>query len=133
MDRLYVVLPLSNEPGGPRVLIIRMFVYKPGQLKISSMLKVFTMIAEILIRDDDNFAISGQQIFCDFTNVGWGHFLELEPSDIKKFLTLVQDAFPARFKGIHYYRPPTGFQTFVNLVRTFLNEKNKQRVCCFGH
>lgn len=128
---LFVVLPTSNKPGGPRVLIIRMFVYKPGQFKISSLQTVFTMVTEILTRDDDNYAISGLQIFCDLTNVGWAHFLELEPSHIKKFFTMLQDALPGRFKGIHYYRPPTGFETFVNLVRTFLNEKNKERVCGF--
>lgn len=125
---LFVVLPTSNEPGGPRVLIIRMFVYKPGQFKIASLLRVFTMVTEILTRDDDNFAISGLQIFCDLTNVGWTYFLELEPSHVKKFFSMIQDALPARFKGIHYYRAPTGFETFVNLVRSFLNEKNKERV-----
>lgn len=89
------------------------------------------MIADILTRDDDNYAISGQMILVDLTNVGWGQLLEFEPSLIKKFFTMLQDAMPARLKGIHYYRPPTGFETFVNLVRGFLSEKNKERVCYY--
>lgn len=67
-------------------------------------------------------------IFVDLTNVGWGHLLQFDPSYVKKIFTMIQDAMSARFKGIHYYRPPTGFETFVNIMKSVLSEKNKQRV-----
>lgn len=126
-----VVLPTTDKPDGPKVLLARMGVYKQGQFDVHKIIKVYTMIADILTRDDDNYAISGQMIFCDFTNTGWGQLLEFEPSLIKKFFTMLQDAMPARLKGIHYYKPPTGFETFVNLIRGFLSEKNKERVCFY--
>lgn len=125
------MLPSTDKPDGPKVLLVRMCVYKQSQFDVNKIIKVYTMIADILTRDNDNYAISGQMLLCDLTNVGWGQLLEFEPSLIKKFFTMLQDAMPARLKGIHYYRPPTGFETFVNLVRGFLSEKNKERVCYY--
>lgn len=86
------------------------------------------MIADILCRDDDDFNIKGQALFVDLTNVGWGHLLQFDPSYVKKIFTMIQDGMSTRFKGIHYYRPPTGFETFVNIMKSVLSEKNKERV-----
>lgn len=109
-------------------MLIRPFVYNPGQFDMAQILKVYTMIADILCRDDDVFNVKGQVIFVDLTNCGWGHLLHFDPSYVKKVFTMVQDGMSARFKGIHYYQPPTGFETFVNIMKSVLNEKNKQRV-----
>lgn len=44
-------------------MMIRPFVYKPGQFDIAQILKVYTMIADVLCRDDDDFNVKGQ--VCD--------------------------------------------------------------------
>lgn len=68
----------------------------------------------------------------DLTNVGWAHLLQFDPSYVKKVFTMIQDGMSTRFKGIHYYQPPTGFETFVNIMKSVLSEKNKQRVHVHG-
>lgn len=67
-------------------------------------------------------------MFYDLTDVGWKHLLEFQPSHIKKCLTIIQEAMPARLKGIHILRPPIAFETFVNIAKAFLSPKNKKRV-----
>ena len=39
-----------------------------------------------------------------------------------------QEAFPARFKGIHYVHEPTFFDVVFTIVRQFLKEKMLKRV-----
>ena len=39
-----------------------------------------------------------------------------------------QEAFPARFKGIHYVHEPTFFDVVFAIVRQFLKEKMLKRV-----
>lgn len=67
-------------------------------------------------------------MFYDLTNVGWSHLLEFNPSYIKKCLSIIQEAMPARLKGINVYKPPKFFETFVNIAKAFLSAKNKKRV-----
>lgn len=86
------------------------------------------MIADVLIRSCDSFAISGQVLLYDLTNVTWGHLLEIEPKMIMNIMSIIQYVLPARLKGIHMYHPPTGFETFAKLVINCLSEKNRKRV-----
>lgn len=53
-------MPFTDKPDGPIVVLIRPRVYKPGQFEMSKIIKVYTMMASLLQRDNDNFAISGQ-------------------------------------------------------------------------
>lgn len=121
-------MPFPDKPDGPIVVLIRPRVYKPGQFEMTKIVKVYTMMASLLQRDNDNFAISGQVVLYDLTNVGWSHLLEFEPSYIKKSLAIIQEAMPARLKGINVYKPPKFFETFVNIAKAFLSAKNKKRV-----
>lgn len=121
-------MPFPDKPDGPIIVLIRPRVYKAGQFNMNKIIKVYTMMASLLQRDNDNFAISGQLVFYDLTNVGWSHLIEFDPSYSKKILTIIQEAMPARLKGINVYNPPKYFETFVNIAKAFLSAKNKKRV-----
>lgn len=53
-------MPLPDTPDAPMVVLIRPRVYKPGQYDMNKLIKVYTMMASLLQRDNDNLAISGQ-------------------------------------------------------------------------
>lgn len=131
MFRTILVLPLTDKPDGPTTILVRTGIYAPGELKSEDLIKVYTMIADVLTRDNDNLVISGEMIFYDLTNTGWATILSFDLASIKKVVTILQDAMPARLKGLHIYQPPTGFETFANVIRSLLSEKNKKRVCFF--
>lgn len=56
------------------------------------------------------------------------HFLQFNPTFIKKMTMMSQDASPIRQKAFHYINTPTGFEAVFNMFKSFMNEKNKSRV-----
>lgn len=53
-------MPNPDKPDGPVVVLIRPRVYKPGQYEMNKLIKVYTMMASLMQRDNDNLAICGQ-------------------------------------------------------------------------
>lgn len=87
------------------------------------------MLTEALLLEDDNYVIAGQVAILDFTGISMGHFTQFSPSFIKKSTMYQQDATPVREKGSHFVKMPQIALSVFNLFKSFLNEKNKQRVC----
>lgn len=83
---------------------------------------------DALMMDDDNFVIAGQIGILDFTGVTLQHFVQMNPTFVKKMTMLQQDATPTRQKGSHFVKMPQMALTVFNMFKSFLNEKNKTRV-----
>ena len=64
----------------------------------------------------------------DLANVTMAHFLQFNPTFIKKMTMMSQEASPIRQKGFHYINTPIGFEAVFNMFKSFMNEKNKSRV-----
>lgn len=64
----------------------------------------------------------------DLSNAGMAHFLQFNPTLVKKLTTLNQEASPLRQKGLHYIHTPSGFETIFKFFKGFMNEKNQKRV-----
>lgn len=58
-----LVLPITDKPDGPATILIRTGIYEPYELKSEDLIKVYTMIADILTRDNDNLVISGEVVY----------------------------------------------------------------------
>lgn len=58
-------LPLTDGPDAPRIMLIRPGVYDPKQYTIEEVIKVSTMINDILMLEDDNMVIAGQVSLAD--------------------------------------------------------------------
>lgn len=91
-------------------------------------MRISVMQNDIMLLEDDNFIVAGQVGILDLANVGKSHLLQMQPSFIKKMTVLSQDASPFRLKGFHYVNTPTGFETVLNIFKSFMNEKNRNRV-----
>lgn len=125
-----VGLPLPNieSPDGPRYFLIRPGSYDAGKFNIEDIIKVSTMVNDLMMQEDDNYIIAGQIGILDFTGVSLSHFLQFSPTFIKKMTMLQQDAAPIRQKASHFVNMPAIALTVFNLFQSFANEKNKQRV-----
>lgn len=128
--KLGVCLPLPNssDPGAPRMMLIRPGAYDATKLTIQEVMKVSVMLNDIFMVDDDNMTVAGQIGVIDLHGVTIQHFMQMQPSFVKKMTMLMQDATPIRQKGIHYINAPKSFEQLFNLFKSFMNEKMQSRV-----
>lgn len=91
------------------------------------------MIQDILMREDDNYMIAGQIGILDCSGVTMAHFMQFNPTFIKKITLMTQEASPTRQKGFHFINTPFGFDSVFNVFKGFINDKNKTRLYVHGN
>lgn len=121
-------LPDTESPGSPRIMLVRPGVYDANKVTIQEVMKVSSMVNDILMIEDDNTAVAGQIGIIDLQNVTLAHFIQMQPAFIKKMTMMMQEGMPVRQKGVHYINTPSTFEKVFNLFKSFMNEKMKSRV-----
>ena len=136
-----LVLPKTNGPDGPRVVIMRTGIFDPNIYTLEDVIRINIMLSDIMMVKDDNFIVSGAVQVLDLANVTLGHFRQFNLSFVRRVTLLFQEGSPIRQKGFHYINIPPLFERVFALAKTFLNEKLKSRVsslkffklCCLLH
>ncbi|XP_058066736.1 retinol-binding protein pinta-like [Anopheles bellator] len=132
--RLGVGLPLpqTDGPAAPRIVLVRPGIYDPHRYRIEEVIKVSTMLNDIMMLEDDNMVIGGQVGILDMANVTPAHFLQFTPTFVKKMTMMSQEASPLRQKGFHYINTPSSFELVFNMFKSFMSEKNRSRLYVHG-
>lgn len=123
-----VPLPLTDGEIGPRIFLICPGRYDPKKYDLIEIMKVYTILTDYMIMEDDNMIISGQVGIIDLTNVGYNHFQQFTPSFVKKMTYFTQHSAPFRPAGFHYINTPDGFEYVFNMFKMFMSEENKKLV-----
>lgn len=123
-----LMLPKSQGVTTPAVMISRPGAYNPDKYDITEIMAVSNALQEIAFLENDTLVVAGGRAIIDLDGVNRGHLLQMSPTQIKKMIVFGQDATPLRMKGAHYINTPAGFETVYNIVKGFLNEKNKNRL-----
>ncbi|XP_023953649.1 uncharacterized protein LOC112057396 [Bicyclus anynana] len=89
--------------------------------------KVCFMIAEIMILEDDNFIIGGEDVLVDLKGAGLNIFTQWTPTVAKQVLTMVEKALPVRMRSCHILHTPPGFEAGYALLKAFISEKFTER------
>lgn len=100
----------------------------PETATITIVFKVFFMICDILMYEDDPFVINGQEIICDLKGLHYGYIPQMPPTVLKKLVNLMFHAFPSRLKSIYFINVPTIFHAVLSVFLPLLSEKIKSRV-----
>ncbi|XP_026326955.1 alpha-tocopherol transfer protein-like isoform X1 [Hyposmocoma kahamanoa] len=127
-----LILPKSKNLTDPRVLIFRVAACPPGQFTMPENMSVIRTLQKIMYMDDDIFTVNGVVNVVDMKDATLSHFTHLTPLMMKKMVVANQDASPTRMKAAHYYHMPPPVETIFNLIKTFLNEKNRNRLHVHG-
>ncbi|XP_052872688.1 alpha-tocopherol transfer protein-like [Anopheles cruzii] len=122
-----VPLPKTEKPTDPKLFLIRVGQFDVTQCTFADIMKVGTMLNDILMRDDDQMVVCGVAIIIDMKGVTGSHLLQFEIELLKKIATLNQDASPLRMQGFHILNPPPGLQTALSIFNGLLSEKNQQK------
>ncbi|CAH2066478.1 unnamed protein product, partial [Iphiclides podalirius] len=128
--KLGAFLPLRNckDTDSSRICILRIGVFNPTEYNLSDLIKVAFMITEIMMLEDDNFTVSGEEVIIDMRNVGVNVLSQWTPALAKKVITCFEKALPVRLKSNHILNTPTGFEAAYTILKAFLGEKLKKRI-----
>lgn len=89
------------------------------------------MLMDIGLMEDDFAPVNGVRIIQDMKGITLAHMGP--PTVTKKAMTIFQEAYPNRIKGLHFVNTPGFFDMIFGLFRPFLTEKMKNRVSIFYH
>ncbi|KAF2906065.1 hypothetical protein ILUMI_00109 [Ignelater luminosus] len=91
-------------------------------------MKVSLMILDILMNDDDNYVIAGQEAFGDLKGLTVSHAVQVTPSVCKKLVMCVQNSYPTRPKRLIFTNVPSVAERLFHMVKALLKEKIRNRV-----
>lgn len=97
-------------------------------MKVCATINVLHLIQSYHLFLDDNYVVAGQIGILDCANVTMAHFMQFNPTFIKKITIMSQEASPTRQKGFHFINTPRGFESVFNVFKSFINDKNKTKV-----
>ncbi|XP_062554116.1 alpha-tocopherol transfer protein-like [Armigeres subalbatus] len=126
-----VPLPRTVHPDDPKVMLIRGNAFEGDVCDFSDVQKVFTMIGDIQFRDDDQLVICGETAIIDMGNSSSGYFFNFNLSFLKKAAILNQQGRPLRQKGFHFINTPKGFEVVINVFKSLMTEKNRDKTIIF--
>ncbi|KAL0849063.1 hypothetical protein ABMA28_013425 [Loxostege sticticalis] len=123
-----VILPKAPGPDSPVISLVRPGVYDPSKYTMMDVMSCASMIQKIVLIENDNAVVAGFQSIMDLEGTTMAHYLQMSPLQMKKMVMFSQEAAPIRMKGFHYLNAPSFFETIFNTMKTFLNEKNRNRI-----
>lgn len=100
----------------------------PDLNTIVDMTKVYFMILDILINEDDNTTVAGLYSLGQFGIFPLRYILQYTPSHVKKIVTCLQSAYPIRLKGQFVNGAPSACEALFNLFKMLLSGKQRCRV-----
>ncbi|KAK4879924.1 hypothetical protein RN001_008070 [Aquatica leii] len=94
------VLPQADDHGA-KILLWNMSECNPDTMPYVTLVKVCTMLIDILLNEDDNAIIFGLNIWIDLKNCPIKYGSQFSPSFVKKHLEITEKGLPLRIKGLH--------------------------------
>ncbi|KAF5291252.1 hypothetical protein FQR65_LT11430 [Abscondita terminalis] len=126
--KLLIPLPKLKTPGSPRICIcICSNMSDDIDLEIAT--KLFFMIIDILLNEDDNFLVSGLILITDYENVPLKLITQYTPMFMKKLVVLYEKAYPVRIRNLIGLNTPRIVEAVYNkFLRAVLGEKLRNKV-----
>ncbi|XP_067014863.2 alpha-tocopherol transfer protein [Anabrus simplex] len=125
------LVPLPTPtPEGYRVLLYRMTEYDPSKMHFVTCLKLFFMWNDICLAEDG--LVPGYVVVFDMTGVSWGHLMRISLPAIRKFMIYIQDAHPARLKGVHVINTVAFMDRVLAIVKPLMKSELVQLLHLHG-
>lgn len=132
MYNLGSMIPLpKTQPDGSRIILTR-FQYDPHKKHLRDFMSIAITLSDYILHNDDQAIICGETILVDVSGLTLHHIAQATPTLLQKVGDTVKEAYPSRHKGIHFIKPPTGFETIFKMFQSFLSEKLTKRLFVHG-
>ncbi|XP_050361954.1 alpha-tocopherol transfer protein-like [Nymphalis io] len=130
---IFLPLRVCESEDSCRICLQRFKDFDSSKYRFIEVLKVCFMILEIMILEDDNFIIAGEELIVDAAGLDLNILSQWTPSLAKKCVTIFEKALPVRVKSSHIFNISSGYESAYNLLKIFLSEKLKKRFHIYGN
>lgn len=125
--RILVMLPVSSELERRRFLVQSQYA-DPEKVSFTALIRIATIIPDTMLLQDDACIINGQEIIIDLEQLPYGYIPQVTPLALKHLVTLLQNVYSTRLKGIYLINIPPVVHSILNVFKSFLSEKLRNRV-----
>ncbi|KAL5466797.1 hypothetical protein EMCRGX_G030946 [Ephydatia muelleri] len=101
--------------------------WDPDTQSLDTVFAALMMQLDHAIKDVRN-QVNGIVLLADFRDVSLFQASHITPTYVRLITTIVQNSFPARFKGVYIINYPWYINTLLTLIRPFLSAKMSNRV-----
>lgn len=107
------------------------FVLDKFDSNVASIEDVFrtNMLALEHVVQEPETQVCGLTVVVDMTGLSLQHAKFFTPYYARRTVEVVQETFPLRFKGFHIVNEPFYFDAIMAVLKPFLKEKIRKRVC----
>lgn len=122
-----IIFPLfSGDASESSIIFFRYGGYDPAKIKMETLFKMVCMCLDIDIFENNLAIINGMRALCDFKSVTLAHAPPVVLS--KKFLLLLQSAFPRRMKEVHFINTHPIADKLLIIIEPLWPKKLKNKV-----
>ncbi|KAK5644741.1 hypothetical protein RI129_006041 [Pyrocoelia pectoralis] len=131
--RVIFPFPKVEKYVGPVIVMYNLKNIDGIASPLTVTMKLFFMTLDILMKEDDDFVISGVTILADHDQCPSSYYLQFNPTAIKNYITCLQHAYPIRVKNFIALNALTAFETIFDVcAKPFLSMKLRERIFVFN-
>ena len=124
----------SRFNDGSKVICVYPGKWNSSEIPFQDNFRATLLILDMLIQDEET-QIHGFSVIYDFTNASFMSMLKVAQSEqITKgvLIELLQESFPARFKGVHLMHQPWYISIVLSVIRPLMKQKLRDRIHSHG-
>ncbi|XP_057658442.1 alpha-tocopherol transfer protein-like [Diorhabda carinulata] len=114
-------------PNGRRVVVLRSKKNDVYDYDVADIMKVVLMIGDVRLAAEET-GVAGDVYILDASVATASHFSKINPALIKKFLVIIQEAYPVKLKEVHVVNVSPLVDKIITWIKPFLKEKIRGRI-----
>lgn len=119
------VLP-HRDKLGRKILYLNLGKWKPDEVAMVELLKLDMLVFELMVMDEET-QVRGMSLIANAGGMSLAHLKAMDMEYIRALTTLLNDAFPMRFKEMHFVNELSIFGYIFALFKQFMSEKLNKR------
>lgn len=121
----------NRDRKGRCVLTFLCYNWDHCNYSLEIIYKSLLLTMEKLLEEPEN-QINGFVFVVDWTDFSFRQSTNLGPRTLRLMFEGLQDAFPARIKGVHFINQPWYVEAVLAIIKPFIKEKTKQKIYLHG-
>ncbi|XP_011704770.1 PREDICTED: alpha-tocopherol transfer protein-like isoform X2 [Wasmannia auropunctata] len=133
LDRGLILLLRKPDSRRRLVVIVRPTQLDPTIHKLSDLIKIGAMLAELILRDNVVASVYGCTVFIDVVKPTVRHLALCQPHILMNVIHSFQSCYPIKIQSINVINASIFVNTVIKLMKSFMIEEMKNRFHVYRH